>query len=203
MTVSVHIETEAGYFRLNARFSGQGIINVIGENGSGKTFLMRCIAGLASCRSSRVLVNGRDVSQEPPDRRSIVYASQNSYFISMTSDRHIVYVMDRAKFDSTAVEDIAEGLQIPLNRKMSQLSQGQRMRVTIATALLSGREVILLDEVLSNISAGKDVLDFLRDFSKKNQVDIMIVSHGYSIPDPGLLVRMNMGTAYVENQANE
>ena len=31
MTVSVHIETEAGDFRLNARFSGQGIINVIGE----------------------------------------------------------------------------------------------------------------------------------------------------------------------------
>ena len=202
MTIDVDIETESGEFRLKARFSGSGIINVTGENGSGKTFLMRCIAGIARCKKCSVIVNGRDVSNEPPEKRSIVYASQNSYFISMTSDRHIVYAMDKEKFDSSHINEVAEGLQIQKNRKMSQLSQGQRMRVAIATALLSGREVLLLDEVLSNISAGNDVLHFLMDFCGSNHIDLMIVSHGYSIPEPDLLVRMDMGTAYLEKHGS-
>jgi ABC-type sugar transport system ATPase subunit len=198
MTIDIDIIAEAGGFKLNARFRAAGIINVTGENGSGKTFLLRCIAGLASCQGSRVIVNGRDVSFYPPERRSIVYASQNSYFMSMTSDRHIVYGIDTTRFDRSAVSEVTEGLMIPLGKRMSQLSQGQRMRVAIATALLSGKEVLLLDEVISNLSDGRDVMSFLREFSKKNGLDLMIVSHGYSVPEADLLVRMNMGTATLE-----
>lgn len=178
MTLEVDVDSLSGDFRLQARFSAQGIAFLKGENGAGKTFLLKTIAGLAASNEGTVKVNGIDVSMSPPWKRSIVYVSQNSYFRHMTVGKHLMVSMADRNGESTYVNALCKQLSIDRNRKISDLSQGQRMRVSIATAILSGNQVILLDEVLSNVSGIQEVIPILYDNSRERNVDILIVSHG-------------------------
>ena len=201
MTLEADIEAVNESFRINARFRVDGLISVTGENGSGKTFLMKCLSGLAKTLRSNIMVDGREVSGYPPELRSIVYVSQNSFFPHMSAERHILYGLNGKEADSGTVSDVVDNLGIPIKMKVRLMSQGQRMRTAIATALISGRKVLLLDEVVSNISGGSEVLAYLKEFSRKMNRDIVVISHGYAVPDANSIIHMVNGTAYLEKNS--
>lgn len=178
MTLEVDVDSFSGDFHLQARFSSQGIAFLKGENGAGKTFLLKTIAGLAVLNNGTVKVNGIDVSGLPPWKRSIVYVSQNSYFHHMTVGKHLMISMADKNGESPYLNALCKQLSIDRSRKIRDLSQGQRMRVSIATAILSGNRVILLDEVLSNVSGIHEIIPILYDYSRDRNLDMVIVSHG-------------------------
>lgn len=124
---------------------------VLGPNGAGKTTLFRTIAGILEPYSGEVILEGKDIIHSKEVRKKINYLSHyNALPEEMT-------VLDALKFyanmEGGKVEDVISLLKLePLEgKKVSDLSQGQKKRVSIAKVFLRDRDLYLLDEPTSNL----------------------------------------------------
>ena len=129
---------------------------LLGPSGVGKTLLLLAIAGIVKPSKGRILINNRDVTHEPPERRGVALVPQNyALFPHMSVYDNIAYGL-RAKGlpEETIREEVnrvAEllGISKLLSRKPSSLSGGEQQRVALARALVVKPRLLLLDEPLS------------------------------------------------------
>jgi putative spermidine/putrescine transport system ATP-binding protein len=128
---------------------------MLGPSGSGKTTTLRLIAGFEQPDAGRVVLAGRDVTEQPPYARDVNTVFQDyALFPHMTVDENVGYGLrikrvprrERAERVAEALRTVRlEGLGA---RKPSQLSGGQRQRVALARAIVNHPQVLLLDEPL-------------------------------------------------------
>ncbi|MBV8925617.1 MAG: ABC transporter ATP-binding protein, partial [Bradyrhizobium sp.] len=137
----------------------KGTLSVLlGPTLSGKTSIMRLLAGLDKPTTGRVLVEGKDVTGVDVRRRSVAmvyqqfinYPSLTVYENSASPLR--VQGKPRAEIESRVAE-AAKLLRLEpfLKRTPLQLSGGQQQRTAIARALVKGADLVLLDEPLANL----------------------------------------------------
>ena len=137
----------------------RGTLNVLlGPTLSGKTSLMRLMAGLDKPDSGRLSVDGRDVTGVPVGRRNVAMVYQQfinyptlSVFENIASPLRVAR-LDRSEIDSR-VRDAARLLRLEpmLDRTPAQLSGGQQQRTAIARALVKRADLVLMDEPLANL----------------------------------------------------
>jgi glycerol transport system ATP-binding protein len=137
----------------------RGTLSVLlGPTLSGKTSIMRLLAGLDKPTSGRVLVDGNDVTGIDVRRRSVAMVYQQfinypslSVYENIASPLR-VQGRPREEIDKR-VADAARLLRLEpyLNRTPLQLSGGQQQRTAIARALVKGADLVLLDEPLANL----------------------------------------------------
>lgn len=136
-----------------------GTMNVLlGPTSSGKTSLMRLMAGLDVPNTGRILWNGVDVTGvRVQDRKIAMVYQQFINYPSMTVYENIASPMrllgkSAAEID-TAVKKTADLMQISemLDRKPLELSGGQQQRCALARALVKNAGLVLLDEPLANL----------------------------------------------------
>jgi len=130
-------------------------LTLLGPSGCGKTTTLRIIAGLESPSQGRVFLDGLDVTDLPPEKRSVNTVFQNyALFPHMNVEKNIAYGL---KLRGIKKEAIAEKVKAALKlvqlegyekRTPAQLSGGQRQRVAIARAIVLEPSVLLLDEPL-------------------------------------------------------
>lgn len=129
------------------------ILVVMGPNGSGKTTLLEAIAGLLMIDSGRILINGEDVTRKPPEKRRVGYVpSDAALFPGMTVRKNLWLAYRKTRGLSTnELNKIIKLLNIEalLDRRVEELSSGEKQRVALARALASNPSVLLLDEPLS------------------------------------------------------
>ena len=162
-------------------------LSIVGPNGGGKTTILKLVLGLVKPAKGRVSVFGL-----PPEkaRRRIGYMPQatalDKLFPVSVMD---VVLMGRlgagARFgfytraDAQAAREALEkvGLAAERKRPFAELSGGEHQRVLIARALVSGPDLLLLDEPTSNvdIAAETEFYRFLRDLSET--ITIVLVTH--------------------------
>ena len=131
---------------------------LLGPTLSGKTSIMRLLAGLDKPASGRVLVDGRDVTGIDVRQRSVAMVYQQFInYPSLTVYENIasplrVQGKPAAEIDRR-VKDAAKLLKLEpyLSRTPLQLSGGQQQRTAIARALVKGADLVLLDEPLANL----------------------------------------------------
>lgn len=130
-------------------------VTLLGSSGCGKTTLLRIIAGLTAPDAGRVLLEGRDVVSDPPEKRNVNTIFQNyALFPHMTVSQNVAYALKirGVSKGETArrVQDMLALVQMSGSEKKTpaQLSGGQRQRVAIARALINQPKVLLLDEPL-------------------------------------------------------
>jgi glycerol transport system ATP-binding protein len=137
----------------------RGSLNVLlGATLSGKTTLMRLMAGLEAPTRGRVLVNGTDVTGWPVQRRSVAMVYQQFInYPSLTAYENIasplrVAGLKGAEIDAR-VRDAAKLLRLEpyLDRRPLELSGGQQQRIAMARALVKRADLVLLDEPLANL----------------------------------------------------
>ena len=174
MTVNVDITGTAGILKVKAEINGTGLILLTGRNGSGKTTILRMIAGQLSIQSGSIVLNGKNVTFEPLNRRKIVFINHDSVLSELTVDSHIRW--SRSNTTEEEVSLIKEMMGVNYSGKVKDLSLGQRMRVSIASAILSRPGAILLDETLSNISEKSLVLENVRTISREKNIDFIVAS---------------------------
>ncbi|MEO7674198.1 MAG: ABC transporter ATP-binding protein, partial [Pyrinomonadaceae bacterium] len=136
------------------------IIVLLGASGSGKTTILRIIAGLESPDSGSVILHGKDVTELPARLRGTgVIFQAYALFPKMNVEENIGYGLRlRKKSKSeikTAVDRLVEMVHLEDHRRKfpSQLSGGQQQRVAIARALAYEPEVLLFDEPFGALDA--------------------------------------------------
>jgi multiple sugar transport system ATP-binding protein len=139
--------------------SGEFMV-LVGPSGSGKTTALRMLAGLEDVDAGAVLIDGRDVSDDPPKRRDVAMVFQNyALYPYLTVAANIAFPLRMAKLPraqrDARVREVAELLELTpfLERRPAQLSGGQRQRVAMGRALVRQPRVFLMDEPLSNLDA--------------------------------------------------
>jgi len=137
----------------------QGSMNILlGPTLSGKTTLMRIMAGLDKPSTGRIFANGRDVTDTPVRRRSVAMVYQQFVnYPSLTIYENIASPLRVAGIRSAEIDarvkEAARILRLDdlLRRMPAQLSGGQQQRTAIARALVKRAELVLLDEPLANL----------------------------------------------------
>ena len=139
----------------------KGTMNVLlGPTLSGKTSLMRLMAGLDVPSAGKILWNGEDVTgMRVQDRKVAMVYQQFINYPSMTVYDNIAFGLQMRKAPRDEIDrrvrDAAQKLEIAhlLDRRPSQLSGGQRQRVALGRAMVRDPAVFLMDEPLSNLDA--------------------------------------------------
>jgi sulfate/thiosulfate transport system ATP-binding protein len=138
---------------------GESLV-LLGASGSGKTTILRIIAGLEEPDTGRVILHGKDVTELPARERNVgVIFQAYALFPRMTVEQNIGYglrIRRRARKEiKEAVERLVKlvGLEEHRHKYPSQLSGGQQQRVAIARTLAYKPQVLLFDEPFGALDA--------------------------------------------------
>ncbi|MBP2161703.1 MULTISPECIES: ATP-binding cassette domain-containing protein [Asticcacaulis] len=209
--IDVRLHGARGAFVLNAVFSvpADGITVVRGSSGSGKTSLLRAIAGLEHM-IGHVRINSEPWQDGkvfvPPHRRHAGYVFQEaSLFAHLDVRGNLDYARKRAPA-SADFDGVVADLDIArlLDRSVHDLSGGERQRVAVARALMATPKLLLMDEPLSSLDrAARDgILPLIRRLGQK--LPVLYVTHdpteAKALADR--VLRMDNGQVTPENLSN-
>ncbi len=145
---------------------------VLGPNGAGKTTLFRTIAGILEPLSGQILLDGKEISSSKELRSNINYLSHyNALPEEMTVYNALKFYSDMEGGDPEKAIELLDLTELR-DRRVSDLSQGQKKRVSIAKVFLVERDLYLLDEPTANLDPGlsKEIRDIILRLSKNKLV---------------------------------
>ena len=167
---AVNLEIEQGDF-----------VTLLGPSGCGKTTTLRLIAGFEFPSEGRIVLDGQDIADAPPNKRDMAMVFQSyAIFPHLSVFENIAYGLKIRKVSGADLRrqvghalDMTEltGLE---NRQPNQLSGGQQQRVALARCLVMQPKVLLFDEPLSNLDAKLRVQ--MRSEIRRIQQDLGITS---------------------------
>jgi putative spermidine/putrescine transport system ATP-binding protein len=159
---------------------------ILGPSGCGKTTTLRMIAGLVEPDAGKVIIRGRDVTEEPPHRRGLGMVFQDyALFPHMSVFDNVAFGL---RMRRVAESEIARRVQQVLKlvrlpdvgeRLPKQLSGGQQQRVALARALAIEPAVLLLDEPLSNLDLKlrNELRVELKEIQRQVEITTIFVTH--------------------------
>jgi ABC-type sugar transport system ATPase subunit len=131
---------------------------LVGPSGSGKSSLLRVIAGLELPSGGRIEIAGRDVTDLPPEQRDLAMVFQSyALYPHKTVRQNLAFGLRMRRTPPLEIDQrvraVAESLGIDalLERMPAQLSGGQRQRVALGRAIVRAPHAFLFDEPLSNL----------------------------------------------------
>ncbi len=189
---------------LNLSVKKGEFVTFLGPSGCGKTTLLRMIAGFDKPSNGKILLNGEDISNLPPNKRPINTVFQryalfphynvfdNIAFGLKLKKLTVTYEKENGerfiKKEKLSKKEIREKVEKALKmvdlegfekRSVSTLSGGQQQRVAIARAIVNEPEILLLDEPLGalDLKMRKDMQLELKEIHKKIGITFIYVTH--------------------------
>lgn len=158
------------------------IHGVVGNNGSGKTVLMKCICGFMKCDRGVILVNGRQVGKEVdfPDHLGVIIETPG--FIPNLSGYKNLKILAALKGrigKQTIRETMRKvGLDPDMKKPVAKYSLGMRQRLGIAQAIMEDPSVLILDEPFNGLDryGVAEIRDLLRGLKEAGK-SILLASH--------------------------
>ena len=158
-------------------------IAIAGETGSGKSSLLKIIAGLMQADQGEVLFEGKKV--EGPNEKlvaghpEIAYLSQHFELAKfLTVSQVLSYANTISEEEAIEIYETCQIMHL-LDRQTNQLSGGERQRIALAKLITSMPKLLLLDEPFSNLDViHKSTLKVvIADISKKYKITCILISH--------------------------
>ncbi len=165
-----------------------GVTALFGPSGAGKTSLVNMVAGLLAPDEGEIAIGETCVFSSssgvnlPPERRSVGVVFQDGRLFPHLSVRgNLTYGRQRGVLARPKLDEVVERLELGalLARRPMTLSGGEQQRVAIGRALLTGPEVLLLDEPLAGLDRARrdEALGILADLSRDANRVLLYVTH--------------------------
>jgi NitT/TauT family transport system ATP-binding protein len=164
---------------------GESLV-LLGASGSGKTTILRILAGLVEPDTGRIVLHGRDVTELPARERGVGVIFQDyALFPRMTVEKNITYGLRIRKRPKQEIKETLERLlalvKLDEHRKKypAQLSGGQQQRVAIARTLAYQPQVLLFDEPFGALDAQTRcrMQSHLLDIWRNVDVTVFFITH--------------------------
>jgi tungstate transport system ATP-binding protein len=165
----------------NLEFSNFNIHTIMGVNGSGKTSLLKIIAGLDNDYDGEIFYNGEKLSRE--FYKNITYVGQKPYLFKGTVYENLIFPLKIRNYSEKIIKEKAMeylekfGLCEVRNQKAIHLSSGEAQRLALGRAMIFNPALLILDEATANINEDFTYIleDILREETKKT--NIILVTH--------------------------
>lgn len=169
---------------------------ILGPSPCGKTTVLRAICGFEKIETGEITIGGRVVSSRaksifiPPEKRNIGVVFQDyAVWPHMTALENVSYPLRKRKVPKSEGRRLAQSAldQVRMksysDRLQYQLSGGQQQRIALARALVSSRELMLLDEPLCNLDANlRDEMRFeVKELQRRTGTTIIYVTHDQDV----------------------
>ncbi|AZL58031.1 molybdenum ABC transporter ATP-binding protein [Tabrizicola piscis] len=187
MSLSVEIAHRFPAFQLEVAFTAPpGLTCLFGRSGSGKTTIINAVAGLLRPDQARITLDGVALQDLAPHKRRVGYVFQDArLFPHLTVAQNLAYGAKVRRLPLTGFDRIVDLLGIGglLERRPATLSGGEKSRVAIGRALLSGPQILLMDEPFSALDEARkaEILPYVEALRDQMGLPILYVSH--SLPE--------------------
>ncbi len=187
MSLSVEIAHRFPAFQLEVAFTAPpGLTCLFGRSGSGKTTIINAVAGLLRPDQARITLDGVALQELAPHKRRVGYVFQDArLFPHLTVAQNLAYGAKVRRLPLTGFDRIVDLLGIGglLDRRPATLSGGEKSRVAIGRALLSGPQILLMDEPFSALDETRkaEILPYVEALRDQMGLPILYVSH--SLPE--------------------
>ena len=162
----------------------KGFTSIVGPSGCGKTTLLRVLSGLQATERGKISFNNNDVSDFPPEERNVGVVFQgDSLFSHLDVFENVAFGLKMKKHKNIK-EKVSKALALVHlpgfeKRKVTNLSGGEKKRVSIARAIAYNPDLLLLDEPLNGLDAPlKEKMKlFLKELTQKTGLTTIMVTH--------------------------
>lgn len=177
---------------INLTINNQEFIAIMGKSGSGKTTLLKLLGLLDRPTEGKVFFKGEDSNSLRGDRlamirrREIGFIYQDYYLMDSLSVRENIMlpkILDHSPVEEsiTEAEKLADimGVRALLDKKIFELSGGEKQRAAICRALMNHSDLILADEPTGNLDSASSeiVMEYLQMINKDLKKAVVLVTH--------------------------
>ena len=200
---------------INLNISSPGITTILGDNGAGKSLLVRVIHGLIDATQGQILWAGSAAGVKQRERQSLVF--QRPVLLRRSVAENVQFVLNNHRRRSTQrCNDILQqaGLLDKATQSARLLSGGEQQRLALARALATDPEVLLLDEPTASLdpAATLKIENWLKQIADSG-VKIFLVTHNIGqarrlsqdivFMAAGTVEEYATGTEFFENPASQ
>jgi len=163
-------------------------VSILGESGSGKSSLLRCIAGFEAIDEGKIFLEDKMVSSDtftlPTEKRRVgMVVQEKALFPHLSVKKNILFGIERESNKNEIVSELAELFKIEnlLDKLPSQISGGEQQRVALARSLAPSPTLLMLDEPFSALDdeLKQELYIELDKIFQKQQLSILLVTHDH------------------------
>ena len=184
--ISKIFEKERGVKNVSFQLEKGELVSFLGPSGCGKTTLLNIIGGFVKNDSGSIYLEGKDITESPPEKREIVTVFQNyALFPHMNVIENVKYGLKYRGYNKEEQIKLAKeylkivGLEGYEKNSVGELSGGQQQRVALARALVLQPKILLLDEPFSNLDAKLKIAmrEEIKELQKRLGISMIFVTH--------------------------
>lgn len=155
------------------------IVGLIGENGAGKTTIIKCILNAIAKDSGDILLFDKEYDCKAKDDIGIVYDNSFVNEALTIKDLNLIMKYTYKKWDQKLFYKYIKEFKIPYNKEIKRLSTGMKKKVEIATCLSHHPRLLILDEPTSGLDPviRSEILDMFQTFVDNKENSILLSTH--------------------------